>query len=132
MNEQQDGLHRDIMNIPAQPLASQNWRKYEDAPDSVLSAYAEGHRDARHAAAELAAAASSGRSELLEALKRWDKLLPTDDGMRKLAFTLTDGIVTGHDWSNTQDELDRLTAGRALAALAEVRALIQKHTKEQK
>ncbi len=38
--------------------------------------------------------------------------------MLRYADKLTAGITTGHDWPNTQDELDRLGAGRLLREAA--------------
>jgi hypothetical protein len=52
-------LHAAIMNLPCIPNNTQNWTRYGSARDHLLQAYADGHRDARHAAAELAAAPQS-------------------------------------------------------------------------
>ena len=45
------------------------------------------------------------------------KALKTDL-LRNSAATLADGITTGHDWPNTQDELDRLNSARWLRQAA--------------
>jgi hypothetical protein len=68
---------------------------------SPRSAYVQGHKDARHAAAELVATASSGRSELLEALKE---------------------MVDAHAIPSS--------GCKERPAYERARALIQKHTKE--
>lgn len=39
-------------------------------------------------------------------------------GLLAIAERLANGIITGHDWPNTQDELDRLSAARVLRWLA--------------
>ena len=38
--------------------------------------------------------------------------------LRNSADTLAHGIVTGHDWPNTQDELDRMNSARWLRQAA--------------
>lgn len=57
-NEQQNGLHAQIMNLPCKP-------PYEAGEQlAARVVYREGHRDARHAAAELVASASDPVGEL--------------------------------------------------------------------
>ncbi len=76
------GLHAAIMNLPCKP---------ESVPDTM--AYALGHRDARHAAAELALESDAINAELLEALKK----------ARDFADSVHDGE---YGWSEcTRDEL---------------------------
>ncbi len=55
-------LHDDIMNIPA--------IRSRDKTASCTRAYKEGHRDARHAAAEMSLKIERKLSQLREALKR--------------------------------------------------------------
>jgi hypothetical protein len=57
MPQTTDQLHAAIMNLPCKPpRGTSERREYEDEPEAVLRAYIEGHRDARHAAAELVSA----------------------------------------------------------------------------
>ena len=59
-------LHNEIMNLPAKP--------YPGYDDKQLMAYKYGHKDARHAAAELALKAEEQIEMLRDALqqcKRW-------------------------------------------------------------
>ena len=51
-----------IMNLPLDGVDS--------APENSRAAYFSGHRDARHAAAELAAEADATRDELVAALEK--------------------------------------------------------------
>ena len=60
-------LHAQIMNLPVQPGVQHSWN------------YMDGHRDARHAAAELALQADALNAELLAALS---DLLEAADSMR--------------------------------------------------
>lgn len=75
MSEQkQDALYRDVMNLHG------NARHYDDVPSK--RAYMDGHRDARHAAAELVAAASylfaKDAERLREALQQIADIKPAD------------------------------------------------------
>jgi hypothetical protein len=105
MNEQQDGLHRDIMNLPCKPSAITH-------PDN-LKWYRFGHREARHAAAELAAAASSGRSELLEALKGAERIYVECcqcDNCNHIGINDADGekaACNSCDWTGATPQEDR-------------------------
>lgn len=56
-------LHNDIMNIPANS-------DVENYPDNLRLAYKVGHRDARHAAAEMALKADSKIEKFAESLHR--------------------------------------------------------------
>lgn len=56
-------LHNDIMNIPCNS-------EVENYPDSLRLAYKVGHRDARHAAAEMALKADGKIEKCYEALYR--------------------------------------------------------------
>ena len=47
--------------------------------------------------------------------------------MRKLADDITEGIVTGHDWPNTQRELDLMSAARLLRKHAGKPLSVQEH-----
>ena len=60
-------LHGEIMNLPAKPSISAN--------ASVDHAYRVGHRDARHAAAELALKADAEIERLRSALRNLDSRL---------------------------------------------------------
>ena len=59
MKKQIDGLHGQIMNLP---LAPEFAASYKGAGYLEL-AYKEGHRDARHAAAELVVGIKAGKEE---------------------------------------------------------------------
>jgi len=61
MNEQMYSLHQKITNIPPRRT---NFARYV-APDLAREHYMDGHRDARHAAAELVAACASEKSQAL-------------------------------------------------------------------
>jgi hypothetical protein len=54
-------LHAAIMNLPTGIVT--------DKEDEYLRGFRQGHKSARHQAAELAAAHDAGRQELVEALK---------------------------------------------------------------
>jgi hypothetical protein len=60
-----DDLHAAIMNLPCKFEAA--WQT--PAPSDWIEGYVNGHRDTRHAAAELAAAASSIQEERVKRLR---------------------------------------------------------------
>lgn len=60
-------LHNEIMNIPSKQLDEM---KAFDATSNPISIYRYGHRDARHASAELSLKADA-RIEELEEMLRW-------------------------------------------------------------
>ena len=62
-------LHGQIMNIQCQKLPAFPFAGGAAGPEQ-LKAYKEGHRDARHAAAELALQAEATRDELLSLLRK--------------------------------------------------------------
>jgi hypothetical protein len=62
-------LHAAIMNLPCKYDAA--WQT--PAPSDWVEGYVNGHRDTRHAAAELAAAHDAGRQELVELLRLAEK-----------------------------------------------------------
>ncbi len=59
-------IHNQIMNIPCDKIKLNDVKKYST---SVVMAYKEGHRDVRHAAAELSLKAEARIDELEEILK---------------------------------------------------------------
>lgn len=63
LREDDDALFAAIMNLPP----ADGWK--DDRSRYEQTAYKVGHRDARHAAAELAQAASAARSEEIAALR---------------------------------------------------------------
>ncbi len=76
-------LHAQIMNLPC------------DMPDCkstparlYVSGYQDGHKDARHAAAELASKANAERAELLDALKKIAGFYDHDTACGELATRL--------------------------------------------
>lgn len=68
-------LHAQIMNLPCKYEAA--WQT--PAPSDWVEGYVNGHRDTRHAAAELALSADSAIKELREALEYW---LPREEPLR--------------------------------------------------
>ena len=77
-------LHNDIMNIPVDN------RKHLDAVSAAgAAAYKYGHRDARHAAAELSLKAEARIEELEEVLK----------GLLNEAHTATKPLHSHSEWS---------------------------------
>ena len=77
-------LHNDIMNIPVDN------RKHLDAVSAAgAAAYKYGHRDARHAAAELSLKAEARIDELEEALR----------GLLNEAHTATKPLHSHSEWS---------------------------------
>lgn len=69
--ETRGGLHAAIMNLPCKFEAA--WQT--PAPSEWVEGYVNGHRDTRHAAAELALQSDAINAELLEALQLAEKCL---------------------------------------------------------
>jgi hypothetical protein len=76
-------LHAAIMNLPCKYEAA--WQTL--APSDWIEGYVNGHRDTRHAAAELAAAHEARLAEVLEALARMCRNFPTDSDMAEAGWT---------------------------------------------
>jgi hypothetical protein len=72
-------LHAAIMNLPTGIVA--------DKEDEYLRGFRQGHKSARHAAAELAAAHEARLAEVLEALARMCRNFPTDSDMAEAGWT---------------------------------------------
>lgn len=96
-------LHNDIMNIPVNIIL--------DGPEGVgnvsqnrYTAYKEGHRDARHAAAELSLKTEARIEELEEQLKESEKLVWEHFYIHQEVFNYllskgyVDSVVEGDNW----------------------------------
>lgn len=90
-------LHAAIMNLPCNVPKAYAPGKADEA------VYRIGHRDARHAAAELAAADAAGKAELLEALRQLLRAFPTDHDMVAAGWNHreTEEACTAYDKART-------------------------------
>lgn len=96
-------LHNEIMNIPVPSDFD-----YADFPNKVY-AYKSGHRDARHAGAELSLKAEARIEELEEALK---ELYIASGPVANCAYNVGQ---RHEDWENIKVYIDKLDSARLAA-----------------
>lgn len=97
-------LHSEIMNIPVDN------RKHLDAVSGAgAAAYKYGHRDARHAAAELSLKAEARIEQLEEALK---ELYMASGPVANCAYNVGQ---RHEDWENIKIYIDKLDSARLAA-----------------
>lgn len=95
-------LHNEIMNIPTEI-------DFRDWSDHDRQSYKRGHRDARHAAAELSLKAEARIEELEEALK---ELYLASGPVANCAYNVGQ---SHEDWENIKTYIDKLDSARLAA-----------------
>lgn len=90
-------LHQEIMNIPCDKIKLNDVKTYST---SVIMAYKEGHRDARHAAAELSLKAEARIEELEDVIKAFLDWTTNEHGN----LSLLDDVAL---WKRAEEVLKR-------------------------
>lgn len=102
-------LHNDIMNIPVPHSVTHNL-EHPDCKDMFSAhSYKIGHRDARHAGAELSLKAEARIEELEEALK---ELYIASGPVANCAYNVGQ---RHEDWENIKIYIDKLDSARLAA-----------------
>lgn len=103
-------LHNEIMNIRVDTKIKENdYTDVDGCVDSGWISYKEGHRDARHAAAELSLKAEARIEELETVLK---ELYIASGPVANFAYNLGQ---SHEGWENTKQWIDKLDNARATA-----------------
>ena len=95
-------LEAKIINIPGRP-------GMHAMQDTTRNAYAEGHRDARHAAAELAASHDALMQQMAEALQCLVTFLPSDHPEMQDKQRIQPGFVYIR-WADLRQAIEALRA----------------------